>query len=114
MINAMLLNSLKDSDTFSDDDVFNPYDPSLFYCFSVFFYIYINHYRDYDFASLDNCQTVFIDFQRFLWQLASVYKRHGSWIREKLPDLKLFDLKNTTEHIDMINNWERNIENGLI
>lgn len=91
------------------------YDPEYNgYELSVFFYIYLKHYREYDLASLDNCQTVFIEYQRFLWQLASVYKRHGSWIRDKLPDLKLFDLKNTTEHIDVINDWERNMVYGII
>ena len=113
-INAMLLHSLKDSDSFSDNDIFNPYDASLFYCFSVFHHIYLNHYREYNFASLDNCQVIFIEFQRFLWEIATAYKRHGGWIRGKLPDLKLFDLKNTSDHIDEITRWKKEMEVGQI
>lgn len=113
-INAMLLYSLRDSDSFSDDDVFNPYDTSLFYCFSVFHHIYLMQYRDYDFASLDNCQVTFICFQRFLWTIAAAYKRHGGWIREKLPNLKLFDLKNTSDNIDGIIRWKKEMEFGQI
>ncbi len=114
MINAMMLHSLKDSESFSDEDIFNPYDTSLFCCFSVFHHIYLNHYRGYDFASLDNCQMAFVEFQRLLWEIAAAYKRHGGWIQEKLPDLKLFDLKNTSDNIDGITQWKRKVDFGHI
>lgn len=114
MINNMLLRSLRDCEQFSDDDVFSSFDSSLFYCFSVFHHIYLNEYREYDFASLDNCQRAFIDFQRYLWEIVTVYKRHGSWIRGKLPRLKLFDLKNTTDNIDAIVRWKHEVEAGRI
>lgn len=114
MINTMLLHSLRDSSSFSDEDIFNPCDTSLFCCFSVFHHIYLNHYREYDFACLDNFQMTFVEFQRFLWEIAAAYKRHGGWIREKLPDLKLFDLKNTSANIDVITRWKKEMEFGRI
>lgn len=111
MINNMLLYSLRDCESFPDeDDVFNACDASLFYCFSLFHHIYLNHYREFDFAYLDNCQRAFIDFQHYLWEIFNAYKRHGSWIRGKLPRLKLFDLKNTTDNIDAIVRWKNDME----
>lgn len=112
LINNMLLCSLRDCECFADNDVFCSLDSSLFYCFSVFHHIYLNQYREYDFASLDNCQNAFIDFQRYLWEIFTAYKRHGSWIREKIPCLKLFDLKNTSDNIDVIVRWKRDLETG--
>lgn len=107
VINSMLLNSLKDCEPFVDNDVFNTQDPSFFCCFSVFYHIYLSRYREYDLTSFDNFQTTFIDFQRFLWEIAGIYKRHGGWIKRELPDLKLFDLKNTTDNIDAITRWKK-------
>lgn len=112
LINNLLLRSLRNCECFSNDDVFNSLDSSLFFCFSVFHHIYLNQYREYDFASLDNCQTAFIDFQRYLWEIVTAYKRHGSWVRDKLPALKLFDLKNTTDNIDAVVRWKRENDMG--
>ena len=63
--------SLRNSGSFSDEDIFNPCDTSLFCCFSVFHHIYLNHYREYDFTCLDNFQMTFVEFQRFLWEIAA-------------------------------------------
>lgn len=79
-----------------------------------YYHIYLNRYREYGFASLDNCQMIFVEFQRLLWEIATVYKRHGGWIQEKLPDLKLFDLKNVSNNIDEVIQWKRKVALGDI
>lgn len=105
-INSMMLVSVKNSPSFEGPDIIDIDDPSFFFCFSVFHHIYLNEYREYDFTSFDNFQILFVDFQRFLWEISEVYKFCGRNIREKLPDIKIFDLKNMSENIDVLIRWK--------
>lgn len=105
IIHNLLLASLKNSPSFSEEDVFKTEDPSSFYALSVFHSIYLQHYREQDFASLDNFHKCFIDFQHYLWEIADAYCRNGSWIQEKLPRLKLFDVKNMDDNLARMQRW---------
>ena len=106
LINKMMLYSQKNCESFSDNDVFDTNDTSFFFCFSIFHHIYLNQYQEYDLISFENFQSAFIEFQRFLWEIAGAYKRHGGWIKDQLPRLKLFDLKNMSTNLDVMRHWK--------
>lgn len=105
VVHNLLLSSLKNAPSFSEDKVFETADASAFFCFTIFHHIYLSGYREQDFASLDNFQACFINFQHLLWQISAAYRRHGSWIHEKLPNIKLFDIKNLAENADQMKRW---------
>lgn len=105
IIHTMLLNTLRAHRTFREDEVYNTNDSSFFCCFSIFHYIYLSVYREPNFASFDHFQRNFTDFQNILWLISDAYRQHGSWIHEKLPPLKLFDIKNLAQNISNMNKW---------